>query len=45
VCGYDRLENPAMLQKMKTLYLGWEKLNNFFKPSMKLLSKIRIKSR
>jgi hypothetical protein len=43
--GYDRLENPAMLQEMNALYLDWEKLNNFFKPSMKLLSKVRIKSR
>jgi hypothetical protein len=43
--GYDRLENPAMLQEMNALYLDWEKLNNFFKPSMKLVSKVRIKSR
>lgn len=43
--GYDRLENPAMLQEMNALYLDWERLNNFFKPSMKLVSKVRIKSR
>jgi hypothetical protein len=43
--GYDRLENPDMIQEMNTLYLDWEKLNNFFKPSMKLVSKVRIKSR
>jgi hypothetical protein len=43
--GYDRLENPAMLPEMNALYLDWEKLNNFFKPSMKLVSKVRIKSR
>jgi hypothetical protein len=43
--GYDRLENPAMLQEMNALYLDWEKLNNFFKPSMKLVSKVRVKSR
>jgi hypothetical protein len=43
--GYDRLENPAMVQEMNALYLDWEKLNNFYKPSMKLVSKVRIKSR
>jgi hypothetical protein len=43
--GYDRLENPAMLHELNALYLDWEKLNNFFKPSLKLVSKVRIKSR
>ena len=43
--GYDRLENPAMLKELNALYLDWEKLNNFFKPSLKLVSKVRIKSR
>ena len=43
--GYDRLENPAMLKELNALYLDWEKLNNFFKPSLKLKSKVRIKSR
>jgi len=43
--GYDRLENPAMLKEINALYLDWEKLNNFFKPSLKLVSKVRVKSR
>lgn len=43
--GYDRLDNPAMLTELNALYLDWEKLNNFFKPSMKLASKVRVKSR
>jgi hypothetical protein len=43
--GYDRLENPVMLQEINALYLDWEKLNNFFKPSLKLVSKVRIRSR
>lgn len=43
--GYDRLENPAMLKELNALYLDWEKLNNYFKPSLKLVSKIRVKSR
>ncbi len=43
--GYDRLENPVMLKELNALYLDWEKLNNFFKPSLKLASKVRIKSR
>jgi hypothetical protein len=43
--GYDRLENPAMLKELNALYLDWEKLNNYFKPSLKLVSKVRVKSR
>ena len=43
--GYDRLEEPAMLKELNALYLDWEKLNNYFKPSLKLVSKVRIKSR
>ncbi len=43
--GYDRLENPAMLKELNALYLDWEKLNNYFKPSFKLKSKIRVGSR
>lgn len=34
-----------MLPLMNAVYLDWEKLNNFFKPSMKLFSKVRVKSR
>jgi hypothetical protein len=43
--GYDRLDNPAMLKEINTLYRDWEQLNNFFKPSLKLKSKVRVKSR
>ena len=43
--GYDRLENPAMLKELNALYRDWEQLNNFFKPSLKLKSKVRVKSR
>jgi len=43
--GYDRLENPAMLKELNVLYRDWERLNNFFKPSLKLKSKVRVKSR
>jgi hypothetical protein len=43
--GYDRLDNPAMLSEINALYLDWERVNNFFKPTMKLVSKVRVKSR
>ena len=43
--GYDRLVNPAILKELNALYLDWEKLNDFFKPSLRLVSKVRIKSR
>jgi hypothetical protein len=43
--GYDRLDNPAMLKELNLLYRDWEDLNNFFKPSLKLKSKMRVKSR
>lgn len=43
--GYDRLDNPGMLKELNALYRDWEQLNNFFKPSLKLVSKVRIKSR
>jgi hypothetical protein len=43
--GYDRLDNPGMLKELNALYRDWERLNNFFKPSLKLKSKVRVKSR
>ena len=43
--GYDRLDNPAMLKELNALYRDGEQLNNFFKPSLKLKSKVHIKSR
>ena len=33
--GYDRLANPAMLNELNALYRDWERLNNFFRPSLK----------
>jgi hypothetical protein len=40
--GYDRLEDPALLEIINALYREvWEPLNNFFMPSAKLLSKER----
>lgn len=43
--GYDRLEEPAMLEELNRLYRDREDLNNFFKPSLKLKSKMGMKSR
>ncbi len=43
--GYDRLEDPALVGELNTLYADWEKLNNFFKPVMKLTGKERVGSR
>jgi len=40
--GYERLEDPALLEPINALYRDvWEPLHNFFMPSMKLLSKDR----
>ncbi len=39
--GYDRLDNPDMLGVINDLYEVWELYNNYFCPSMKLLSKER----
>ncbi len=44
--GYDRLENPAMLEPLNDLYTHeWSLLQNFFCPTLKLKSKTRVKSR
>ena len=43
--GYDRLGDPALVTELNTLYADWEKLNNFFKPVMKLASKERVGGR
>jgi hypothetical protein len=34
-----------MINERNLLYRDWEDLNNFFKPSLKLKSKVRVKSR
>ena len=44
--GYERLEDPALLEPINDLYRQeWLQLQNFFCPSMKLLSKERHGSR
>ena len=43
--GYDRLECPAIIQEMEKLYKYSNLMNNFFKPSLKLIEKKRQKSR
>ncbi len=43
--GYDRLENPGLVDVINELYMVWEKYNNFFCPSMKRVLKKRIKGR
>jgi hypothetical protein len=44
--GYDRFENPEVLDLINDLYKNeWALLHNFFSPSFKLVSKHRIKSR
>jgi hypothetical protein len=39
--GYDRLGNPATLPPLNELFRAWEELQNHFRPSMRLLSKLR----
>lgn len=40
--GYDRLEDPKMIELINEIYCElWEPLNNFFKPCMKLIKKER----
>ncbi|MEM8952806.1 MAG: hypothetical protein AAGD22_01520 [Verrucomicrobiota bacterium] len=40
--GYDRLEEPALLERINLIYRDyWEPLHNFFSTSAKLVSKIR----
>jgi hypothetical protein len=41
VVGYDRLEGPEALKQLTELYLSLRLYNNFYQPSMKLLSKTR----
>ena len=44
--GYERLEDPALLELINDLYRNeWSWLQNFFSPSAKLLSKHRDRSR
>jgi hypothetical protein len=43
IFGYDRIEDPALVNLMNDIYLQhWNPLHNFFLPSMKLESKIRV---
>ncbi len=44
--GYDRLDNPKVVPLMNQLYKNdWRLFQNFFCPSMKLISKERVASR
>jgi len=44
--GYDRLDNPKVVPLMNRLYKNdWRLFQNFFCPSMKLISKERIASK
>ena len=46
IFGYDRLEDPALVDVMNTLYANeWSLLQNHFCPTMKLLEKKRIGAR
>ena len=44
--GYDRFNNSALVNLINDLYIKyWNPYNNFFCPSMKLISKVRINSK
>jgi hypothetical protein len=44
--GWDRLENPQLVELINDLYRKeWSAYQNFFCPSMKLVSKERVRSR
>lgn len=44
--GWDRMENPRLVRVINDLYRReWSAYQNFFCPSMKLLSKARVRSR
>jgi len=44
--GYDRLENPCQVELINALYReAWDPFHNFFRPSMKLQAKKRVRSR
>lgn len=42
--GYKRLESPDLLPRINQLYEAWSLFNNFFCPSIKLVSKVKIGS-
>lgn len=43
--GYDRFENPAIVDRLNDLYSQeWDAYQNFFRPSVKLIEKKRIGS-
>jgi hypothetical protein len=44
--GYDRLDNKVLVEQMNSLYSNeWALYNNFFRPSQKLIEKIKINSK
>lgn len=41
--GYDRIENPGLISMMNDIYENyWNPLQNYFLPSMKIMSKQRV---
>jgi hypothetical protein len=44
--GYDRLDNEELVAPMNDLYANeWSLYNNFFRPSQKLIEKVKINSK
>lgn len=44
--GYDRLDNPILVELMNQIYANeWSLLQNYFCPNMKLISKTKINSK
>lgn len=44
--GYDRLDLPELVKPMNDLYINeWSLFNNYFRPSQKLIEKIKINSK
>jgi hypothetical protein len=41
VLGYERIDDPALIELIERLYLPWSRLHNFFLPSVKLKHKWR----
>jgi transposase InsO family protein len=43
--GYQRIEDPALLEPINDLYRNWDLYNNLWIPSMKLVEKVKVGSR
>jgi len=42
--GYQRIENPALLNPINALYRDWDLYNNLWIPSLKLVEKVKVGS-